>query len=398
MRQIPIFITHCTRLSIKVSCIICTLVLCGESFSSEMPKSEQRLEAIKQSLIDLAMKSNLRLGSSAYIDSDGALHESSIISSDADIKGVRILSYLQEAGIDSVDLSADILSSSSCPNPQEKIRRQAIVRVGSGKSNGHTHTRVGDHYISELLEISEKALLDSLVDSPEWLASSETRYSSVYDHYMSGQIKDNAPYRFDIIISKKVETVGKGRAFFASSLESTHNLTSWAVGKIPELNYNKPWPKHDLVYEIVLVNRENESPLWRKSLQLSYPRTNRGYRKEDVPAALKYQIGRMTNKFLGQATEAIECRTDSYRLAVIPGRLDKFKIAAGSAVGVSIGDQFLIGDDSKILSQSLSMAGLAGLGLAEVESTTNRTATLRYVAGPRPKGMGGISNSVALHF
>ena len=44
------------------------------------------------------------------------------------------------------------------------------------------------------------------------------------------------------------------------------------------------------------------------------------------------------------------------------------------------------------------MAGLAELGLAEVESVTKRTATLRYIAGPKPQGIGGISNSIALHF
>ena len=77
---------------------------------------------------------------------------------------------------------------------------------------------------------------------------------------------------------------------------------------------------------------------------------------------------------------------------------DRFKIASGSSVGVGVGDQFLISTNGNILSQSLSMAGLAELGLAEVESVTKRTATLRYIAGPKPQGIGGISNSIALHF
>jgi hypothetical protein len=113
---------------------------------------------------------------------------------------------------------------------------------------------------------------------------------------------------------------------------------------------------------------------------------------------VKDSIGLINSQIISNATSAIDCHTDSHRLAVVPGRLDKFKIAAGSSAGVKVGDQFLIGGSDKILTQSLNMASLAGLGLAEVESVTNRTATLKYLAGPKPEGMGGISKSTALHF
>jgi hypothetical protein len=130
-------------------------------------EAEQKLEAIKQSLIDLAVKSNLQLGSSAYLDSQGVLHESSIISSDADVRGIRVLSYVQEGGIPSAEITADIFSAAQCPGTRPKIRRQAVLRVSADKLNLSHNDRVGDHYLSELLQVAEANFLSSMAGSNE---------------------------------------------------------------------------------------------------------------------------------------------------------------------------------------------------------------------------------------
>ena len=93
---------------IRIAAVLCVSFFVSPA-SAEERTAEEKLEAVKQSLVDLAMKSNLQLGSTAYIDSTGALHESSIISSDADIRGVRILSYLQDAGVEAVNVEAEVL-------------------------------------------------------------------------------------------------------------------------------------------------------------------------------------------------------------------------------------------------------------------------------------------------
>jgi hypothetical protein len=151
-------------------------VLCASFFlscaSAEEMTAEDKLESVKQSLVDLAMKSNLQLGSFAYIDSTGALHESSVISSDADIRGVRILSYLQDAGVEAVNVEAEVFSATSCPGSRSKIRRQALVRATSDVSSLQKETRHGDHYLGELLATSKSTLLKALQGSKDWLVYS----------------------------------------------------------------------------------------------------------------------------------------------------------------------------------------------------------------------------------
>ena len=121
---------------------------CVAAASTVSSEAEASLEAIKQSLVELAMKSNVQLGSSAYLDTKGVLHESSILSSDADIRGIRILSYVEEAGIKAADVSADIFSLPQCPGTRPNMKRQALIRVTESKPQGQSSTRIGDHDIA----------------------------------------------------------------------------------------------------------------------------------------------------------------------------------------------------------------------------------------------------------
>ena len=391
---------HITVISVLKASLIFVLLwgICASPTNAESSLAAAKLEAIKQSLIDLAMKSNVQLGSTAYLDNKGVLHESSILSSDADIRGIRVLSYSEEAGIRTADVSANVFSLPQCPGTRPDVKRQALIRVRGEKLQEQSRVRVGDHYIGELLHAAESMLLAELTESKDWLVVPEVTYPTVYDQYVSGRIQDRAAYRFDIVISEKAASANGANQFLFKSRALSYDMGAWVAGKIPEVNYNKPWPKKQLVYELVLVDHQTNTPLWRRDLPLAYPRVDRGYHKISIPASVTDQIGKINGRLIEQATQAIDCHTDYFRLAIIPGTLEKFKIASGSSAGISVGDQFLISANANILSQSLSMSGLAGLGLAQVESVTKSGATLRYIAGPKPKGIGSISNSVALHF
>ena len=391
---------HITVISVLKASLIFVLLwgVCASPTNAESSLAAAKLEAIKQSLIDLAMKSNVQLGSTAYLDNKGVLHESSILSSDADIRGIRVLSYSEEAGIRTADVSANVFSLPQCPGTRPDVKRQALIRVRGEKLQEQSRVRVGDHYIGELLHAAESILLAELTESKDWLVVPEVAYPTVYDQYVSGRIQDRAAYRFDIVISEKAASANGANQFLSKSRALSYDIGAWVAGKIPEVNYNKPWPKKQLVYELVLVDHQTNTPLWRRDLPLAYPRVDRGYHKISIPASVTDQIGTINGRLIEQATQAIDCHTDYFRLAIIPGTLEKFKIASGSSAGISVGDQFLISANANILSQSLSMSGLAGLGLAQVESVTKSGATLRYIAGPKPQGIGSISNSVALHF
>ena len=61
------------------TCLMTLMIMPLLAISAET-EAEFRLESIKQALVDLAMQKDIKLGSSAYLDSQGILHESTVIS------------------------------------------------------------------------------------------------------------------------------------------------------------------------------------------------------------------------------------------------------------------------------------------------------------------------------
>jgi hypothetical protein len=396
---------------------LCTMI-CGGLLANDS-LAEQKLETIKHRLVDLALKTNVRLGSAAYLDGDGVLHETSVMSSDADIRGVRVLSYLEEAGIDTALVDAKIFSSSECPGSKPNIQRQVLVKRVMDNSFSGKDFRAGDHYISELLLYSQESLLGIMDTSDDWASSAQVHFTSTYDRYVSSRAIDSANYRFEITIRERTGSnlLGSGLAKTGQALQGAYHMASkkgqellsrgfngtyeflaWGNPHLPDVDVEGSWDKQLLEYQLTLIDRTTEKPVWQKSRSLYYPRVEQGYKKNILPRSVSRQLVSINQQLLADATKSINCRTEHYPLNVMSGRDDKYKIYAGSLAGVRVGDQFLISTNNNILTQSLSMSGLAELGLAQVESMSRQTSVLKHIAGPKPKGLGGISNSVAMHF
>ena len=354
-----------------------------------------KLQAVKRALVDLALETDVKLGSTAYLDGAGVLHESSILSSDSLVRGVRVLSYLEEAGIAIAKVDASILSDPSCPGSRPEIRREASVRVVNALPN----SRVGDHYISELAGASEGALLKALAASVDWSVKAETQYSNSYDRFLSGTAVDKVPYRFDIVMRERDPlrmVTNRGEKALHPGLRTGYDGVAWAAEKIPELNFHQPWSSVALEYELTLVDRARGVPLWSKTLPINYPRVDRGYSKNSMPLKFSDQVAQVTQHFIADVNTTMDCQTEYYQLEKIPGASNVASINAGEIAGIKVGDQFLISTDENILNQVLNMSGLAGLALAQVESVSNHSATLKHIAGPQ--WTGDISRSIALHF
>lgn len=375
--------------------LLCCIIMSPVFAADRSVSASDKLQAVKQALVDLALETDVKLGSTAYLDVGGVLHESTVLSSDSLVRGVRVVSYLEEAGVTVAKVDANILSDPTCPGSRPEIRRQASVRVVSANPNN----RVGDHYMNELSLISEQALLHSLAASTDWSVKSEKVYSSSYQRYVSGTAADQVPYRFDIVMRDRDPLRGvtnQGEKALHYGLRSGYNSAAWAVEKIPELGFYKPWPTVALEYELILIDRARGIPLWRKKLPITYPKVDRGYSKDAVPVKFSHQVAQITEHFIADVTATMDCQTEYYHLAKVPGANNIASINAGQVAGIKVGDQFLISGDAKILNQVLSMSGLAGLGLAQVESVAAHSAIIKHIAGP--KWTNSIDHTVALHF
>ena len=115
-------------LSLIIPVLFCASFAQGAISGFDQTASE-KLEAVKRALVDLALESEVKLGTSAYLDGQGVLHESSILSTDTKVRGVRVLSYLKEAGMTVAKVDGSILTDPSCPGSRPDSRREARVRI-----------------------------------------------------------------------------------------------------------------------------------------------------------------------------------------------------------------------------------------------------------------------------
>ena len=84
--------------------------------------AEARLESIKQALVDITLGSEIELSSAAYLDDSGVLRETSVMTTNAKVRGVRVLSYVKAAaGIAEAELNAEVLSDKSCPGGRSQL-------------------------------------------------------------------------------------------------------------------------------------------------------------------------------------------------------------------------------------------------------------------------------------
>lgn len=74
-----------------------------------IPAHEQQLQAIRQALLEATLDTPTKVLSSAWIDSRGTLHESHEFHSQAEVRGVRVLSYLNDGQEPQARVSAEVL-------------------------------------------------------------------------------------------------------------------------------------------------------------------------------------------------------------------------------------------------------------------------------------------------
>lgn len=352
-------------------------------YAQQIENPEDRLRAIKQALVDLALGTEIKLASAAYIDSSGALHESSVLTSNARVRAVRVREYLQEAGIPVTKLSAEMLPIEHCSNTKPTIKRQAMIRV-IADSHSAASARVGDHYLRELGELAQQVLMAVLSDSEHWSVSVERHYANPYERYVSGTSLDNIPYRFDLVLTADEpppRLINDDPLALHRGLEVGHKLLAGATSAVPEVYRSNPWPRQRLVYGLQLNNRATERPLWHSAVALAYPPVPRGYAKSAVPDGFHRDLAAKTRQLIAEVTEHTSCEVNQYRLSPIPTNPERGQINGGSVAGIRVGDQFLISTDPDLINQALVPSGLEALVLAQVVSVSAHTAIVQRRAG-----------------
>ena len=118
-----LFLSNCLRW--RLGAITALVLLFGLNLGLHAAdlKPEQRLEAIRTALIEAAEKSNVRVSSSSWMDTHGALLQLNRFSSEIKLRDLQIDQYKKTSSTETVELSrktTETIAPVRCDAPQAR--------------------------------------------------------------------------------------------------------------------------------------------------------------------------------------------------------------------------------------------------------------------------------------
>lgn len=362
--------------------LLLVLSVTGSALAAEpaLPTDpRQRLQALQHALVKAAMAGQTRVRSAAYIDSSGTLHETTRITSDMKVRGVRVLSYLDEEGSTSASIVAEgksvTRSDEACRATMQKYRREATLDsavrfVASGS----------ERYDTGLLIAQARARLVAQAGaSRKWLLTAPSKMpESSYERLLTGAQPDISPYIMMLELLPAGALGVQPLAVVTTAEQRARSLIKTARDYVTD----EP-PKRDalpFVLRLSVTERSSNKLLWQDAVPLPYPETDIKTTSQPLPPQLALSLDRVLQNWLAQLDANFGCRPLQFN--VMQETANGWTINGGQAAGLSVGDQLLLLDREHLPARILEPDSAQHLALVEVVSVGTGLAAVKKLAGP----------------
>lgn len=360
--------------------------LCAASAAGAADLSaEEKLQAVRQELLQAALQGSTQVRSTAWIDASGALQESSSFRHGLQVRGVRVLSYHRdEAGQPAAKVQWQVGQDLHRPAPAKpegkaapEPAKPAAAAPACDSTPGLRHvlgwqlslpgrTGVDEHHLlRESGEVLSQRWLERAESARRWrtleLPAPSAAQASGYLHLLTA---GPSAVRPAWTASVRIE-----------HLQLPPPSLTWSQGQPVE-----PVPARlRLVFS--LSQGEGGQPRLRDSQDLPVftvlPAW--GPLRLDTPSAevLRQQMDR----WVRQVDDLLACQ--SPQVQVLQSQADRVQVDQGALAGLQPGQEWLISDRRKVPSQVLEPGAAESMVLARIERVDAQRAELRVLAGPR---------------
>lgn len=331
--------------------------------------AQERLDAIRHSLVETALQGATQVRSTQWLDQQGQLRDASSFRSGMEVRGVQVQSY-------SRDSAGNAQAQLSSPNAAKDLSRNPSNSASPADDSCKPQTLRHVLGLTTVFEAGTSAAIQKQVRqqiAAPWLSASDGAWRMVELH-----------------VTPPLLSTGK----LASSYEQA--LTRSAPPQLPwtallrvraQTQELKTWekiagrsPHHAEISLELLVqgaNGQNKQFQASQSLQLALKNADWASTSlDDAGAALLQQVGRLWGDRLGQW---MGC--DPLQPQVTQRRANQVQINAGGLAGVRPGDEWLLADPKAFPSQVVGPSS-ATLLLAKVVEVTPHHSQLAVLAGP----------------
>jgi hypothetical protein len=339
--------------------------------SQTAKQHEAQLSAIRQAILQATIDRPTRVLSSAWIDDKGALHESAHFQSESEVRGVRVLSYLQDEPDTPLEVSAEVLPwgwrlgqnpAADCKAPPRLWRLPLVVQTRV--DNGFTGAQ---QFASQaVMGLVNQSWARQMQASQRWLA----------------QNKATAPDNTYL------------RALTGPSESPTGWIAEWALkphAPAPDFSVRQAWNEfnhneHDWRWTLSftlgerLASQGAIEPRWQMEQVITIPPQDVSQSPSAWEHRLKEQLQHQMQAWVRQLDKRSACEPVQFH--VRRGDSDKLSLQAGTDSGLRPGDRVLLINPSHVPSQMLEPGATQHLALAQVVSVGRDRTELQQVAGP----------------
>lgn len=354
--------------------------------------AEEVLSAIKNALVDAALDESVNVVSSAYIDTQGRLIESTYYNTNETIRGIRVLEYLQEQNqivTETTQLPESLLnikegvctikpSRSYSPS----VRVQGQIDLGNGRLNNSM-----SHHISTNLN----QILNEHGRDYGWVLISEDKRIerlTPYERLVTGlENNDHTEFELNWSLSE------------VSSISMFSHPVTWMMQRINKakqqtyaLNEKNPLadkpsdsrsPQTLVKVHLEMIDLRDQHTMSEKEYFVSYHEeaVDLVSNDQDIEELLS-SLDEAFDSFIQDVTKTNQCRINQYTLEESGQSDTELKIILGEDNGAKEGERFLLFESPWEGGNEALNSNLVGsLSIGEITRLEKDHAYLKIIAG-----------------
>ena len=396
-------------------------------FSAEGSRGE--LSLVRQALADAALEKGVSVVSSAYVDEDGELVESSFYRSGATLRGVRMTQYFEDDPYDAQVLFSDTAFNvnQSCQDLAPHKYRKAVSIDTSGLLVGNRFDLEFFNTLDEFRSEIEMSATSAIAGNPDYYVLPVNNRTIQENHRYYAELSPrsnsvdnrNSNYiiRAEIIDLSAVRYSAKN--FYKRGISGSKNLQKFVKNgfKRPLIPYEnrEEISKSSFDFELVISIVHNDvlgsarRVIAQNSLKLRYDESNDSMSlrepliddlrrlipsiteenlssNETVASARDLSvISQIFKSTLEQAANQINCEVEVLKTYASEASFDDgMRLNQGLLSGVNIGDRFILSESDFTTGMNpISSTQLENLAIAEVIEISEYSSVLRVIEGPQ---------------
>jgi len=399
-------LVRCVQMCLSTSISLCLSMCVGLSASlpasaqqgrDEPLSAQERLDAIRQSLVEATLQTPTRVATTSWIDAQGSLRESSSFKNGMVVRGVRVLAYGRDdtgqakARVQTSPLNGKDVSEGAPTAPKESGLKgwlQNLKQMGPNDEVKPTACaqKVGsqlNHVVSLDVNVEPSAhpmVLQYLLpqiqtlwvnSAPSTTASQAKPWRAVNSLPPASMGNDMSAYERAVISNRASNDPWQTILRIRTQTTPSRGFEGYPGYKAPSVA---------LYLEYQMQGTEGQAAKLQDSAQLSLDIDRPTWGAPRLNSASMQAVKEQLQTWRDQSEQLLHCQHLNPVVTAVAGQ--QIQINAGSLAGVRKGDEWLVADPVRFPSELAGKEGAPQTLLAKVQAVTPHNSQLVILAGP----------------